>query len=1005
MRPISDTIAKIRSIIEDNASASEAEMSLVAGEYAEACAKAQRRLQDCMQLMGQGLHTEAIYIAESSPPLLDMLGLLDYEGSQQWREFAAAQGYPVPKAFNGEQIQALDQQYSQSATLEPLIANYRKLCVKQSPASERIAALRRIRAADPDNANWPRDLESLEMTRFKEIAMLFAKQRDRLTEVAAEEVVAELKDSRLLSSPPPALVAQAESLYLELRQRRFDKTSRELAAKANDAYVAMEAGVATAALKQLDALAAREELEILAEVTKSLGDTRQWCEEKAEQAMKAAQFSRDGMKMEKLLENEASSAELARQLKVLEDYGMDLPGELGERSRAAVRGQLAEEQRRRRLRIACIAAGILVFVAGVAIAAWFSWDHSERTRIAGEINRTVEQMDVEGGTRLISQLKSSSPGRVSQKEIAKAIVAFEKMQGNEQTREKELKESLARVATMELDDPMLQRLMDKARKLATTVPDQRLLVLAETELLGRRQLLRKEADDRLMPQIERIAEGYDKLRKADGAVNIRAAAAQVETLLAMGEAEAGASTQLLNKVKDFRQRYQIELKHADELEQQAKKRKEQYAAIQQDLKAARGKLPDVEAYLAAVKTVEQKYPGNPAAGASAQWEPLIAAYSSVVSVNQAVRKAQAVRPPTLLAGSPQYMAELQKHLSQVKGDASCPYNAALVYAKSRLDFLADFDKRVADLQEKLAHPLISQVNEATVRNAEGVKVRFYLPRSEKSLGSGGSLSFTAYDAQHRTQQKLMSAAVVSEPKLAAHCELAAEISKRLLEAREKSDWCSSLPEILALTCSFKNANPGAQALLLQSLVELDQACGEPCQLTPRLKKQLAAVNPEPVIFLAPSDDKKITDSLDAIGQRMAAVEPLIKTHCTGKTLQTQREFMQAQLAALLRPLALSAVVGVNESGELTVQSLGAGHSEYWALVKQDGQVVFKVVATAAKGQAPTWLDARSPMPAGQVLLSPEDSLSTAGMQKTYASAWQASGGPAAWPVNFSEVGK
>src|SRR5947209_8095987 len=69
-------------------------------EFNELCNLAEVRLRRCEDYLRRGLIGEAIHLAEVEPPLLDVVGALDFHGREQWTEVLNMYGLPVPAPVN-----------------------------------------------------------------------------------------------------------------------------------------------------------------------------------------------------------------------------------------------------------------------------------------------------------------------------------------------------------------------------------------------------------------------------------------------------------------------------------------------------------------------------------------------------------------------------------------------------------------------------------------------------------------------------------------------------------------------------------------------------------------------------------------------------------------------------------------------------------------------------------------------------------------------------------------
>ena len=344
MGTTTDLVRQIKSFLEGGVEVSADAVAAMAREYARLCSDARRRLSECAQLLARGQRGEAIYAAEAPPPLLELMGELDFPGAAQWRDYAAQSGLPSPPPFDTAMIQLLESEYGQQAAVEPLVNLYRKLSVKGGPLRDRIAVLRRLRSADPGNPNWPHDLEVLDVGRIKEIA--HALRGRPPTEEEADEYLRDLTDNGLTVRPAAALLQKVAAFRQQLKSDRFEATARRMAVDVHDACGAMDYSAVVSGLNRLEDLAAREGLPVPLAVEDSLADARAWADQTRQGMEEDEQFRRvwqvvvdqiaaagaPGGRVDKA----RRADELSQALFVAETFGRELPAGLADQARAAV---------------------------------------------------------------------------------------------------------------------------------------------------------------------------------------------------------------------------------------------------------------------------------------------------------------------------------------------------------------------------------------------------------------------------------------------------------------------------------------------------------------------------------------------------------------------------------------------------------------------------------------------------------------------------------------------
>ena len=192
------------------------------GELNELCGVADVRLRRCEDYLRRGLVGEAIHLAEVEPPVLEVVSALDFHGREQWEEILNMYGLPAPPRVNLSRAAALNQAYELHRTLEPLLREYRRLCISRSPLGERMSVLRDLARRDPGNSSWNDDLAACEAPALAEMTQAVNKALPR-GDLAALSAIAQHLQGGTWSSPqavPLMQQVQAEVQALRSKQAR-----------------------------------------------------------------------------------------------------------------------------------------------------------------------------------------------------------------------------------------------------------------------------------------------------------------------------------------------------------------------------------------------------------------------------------------------------------------------------------------------------------------------------------------------------------------------------------------------------------------------------------------------------------------------------------------------------------------------------------------------------------------------------------------------------------------
>jgi hypothetical protein len=134
----------------------------LAGDYAAACHSANLRVQQCEAMIKAGDRPQAIQLAETAPVLLDLVTLLEFHGSDEWRAYCQQNSLPAPDRIDPRSVKVLNDCYAQGITSDhPLYAVYRR-SVLQRNDEEALKTLQSITRLNPADTNAASELARLD---------------------------------------------------------------------------------------------------------------------------------------------------------------------------------------------------------------------------------------------------------------------------------------------------------------------------------------------------------------------------------------------------------------------------------------------------------------------------------------------------------------------------------------------------------------------------------------------------------------------------------------------------------------------------------------------------------------------------------------------------------------------------------------------------------------------------------------------------------------------------
>src|SRR5277367_2800665 len=141
---------------------SDTQTAKLAQDYADLCRAANRRLEQCALMIEAGQFLQALQLAETPPPLLDMITLLAFRQAAEWRTYCQAHQLPWSEPFYDKYVRLLNSAYGKGiAGDHPFYRDYRRAVLKNDDARA-LPILRVIARMNPADQNTKDELKRLE---------------------------------------------------------------------------------------------------------------------------------------------------------------------------------------------------------------------------------------------------------------------------------------------------------------------------------------------------------------------------------------------------------------------------------------------------------------------------------------------------------------------------------------------------------------------------------------------------------------------------------------------------------------------------------------------------------------------------------------------------------------------------------------------------------------------------------------------------------------------------
>lgn len=999
-----ELIQKLRMASDGALRASADELEALAAEYRSHCLDALKRLDEVSDCLAQGQRAQAIHLAESPPPLLDVIGTLDFNGVEKWRAFASDKGLPLSPEFPSAKIQAIEDAYGRNEALQPLQQAYQRANLKGSPPSERIDIVRRIRALDSANPAWEKELTALEARLFREISDRLS-HPERIEEDEAKRMVQELTNEQLLSEPTSGLVERARELHLKLKTKRVRRAMRRMVDLVNADYGAMALEPLSRGLDQLDSLSSLEQVPVPNGFLTEIEEAKAWRAEQERIQQSEIDFRKHVQGLGIMLDQEATAAEVRKQVRVVKRFDRDVPGALAERAESYLAGlELAEEQRRRSKRM-LIGAAVVLAVLAVGLVVWVTLERQELSRTVAQITIYRESMDFDGGHRFLATIEAESPRLARHPAVLQARKDLERVEDRERVRARRLAGILDQSAELDPLDAEQRTLLADAERLVRLEEDRELFAARKARVDAAVSECSAQAVQEAKRLLARADTLYKDLRGTDQPEVMRPLLSSLGEALDDARSLAHLPGDMIGVIKDYRTRLTAEGDRATKLEIEAKEAELRFQKAQSVLRMARNALlSDPEGYAKTLSDHRPEFPDVPEFQQLGRWTPVFEEYLRVVAFGKEMSRflRDCKRSKLLpLLPSPQAFAKLQAELPE--GIPSL-YARFLEQQEQRwpgyVDTDADDLKRIT---ETLSHELIVGLHQLTVTDKGGGQTVYYTARTPEREETEHGVAIQVYlDRTFKLRQKSWDKkrCTVSGTVPATHCQMGQSVLKQLESSFRTPDWRPFAPGALSSLVQLEGASPWPQAVMINALVQFDKNTRNSLRLPETLQDDIRRLSESRIHFWIP-DDPEVNGDLRALATRLGLLRPKVENHL--KQIDEAWISRMFELAALCRPLVFSAMVTCEAGSEKpAVAPIEVGKSsypEYWSINAGADRMEFQIVAFRQPSGDLEIVDRAGVVP-GQPLLSPADGTLTAEhFQELCKMVGRPTGRLSLWPTN------
>jgi hypothetical protein len=387
----------------------------LAGDYAAACHATNLRLQQCEAMIKAGDRPQAIQLAETASNLLDLVTVLEFRGSDEWRGYCQQNSLPVADRIDARPVQTLNECYASGITTDhPLYATYRRAVLSRND-EEALKVLQSITRLNPSDNNAASELARLD-------AKVLAAKLQHLA-------------GSLAGAEPALLVAEIETVEAFGFKSKPDGEVWRQAQAIRCEYLLEETATLKSNSRWLDALTKidlihrlQEEfkVELPAAALKQLDNLETWARGEQEKDKKEREFKSLLAELHHRIHQSEEKDTSARYVELpemrddyegmhkvwrsLTDFTRPIPEEAASSFRKRSALLEAEIARRTAIRRRIIFAGsAVVLIVGVVVA-WFVLGQMKSRNFSRQLQEAINQRQVQAVDNLLERARHEKLG-------------------------------------------------------------------------------------------------------------------------------------------------------------------------------------------------------------------------------------------------------------------------------------------------------------------------------------------------------------------------------------------------------------------------------------------------------------------------------------------------------------------------------------------------------------------------------------------------------------------
>jgi hypothetical protein len=436
---------RIQNVIEDFHEPSDAELDQLYTEYCNSVDQVNVELAECDALLDRNQPNDAIQRADRTDllELVASLGLPDRDG---WEDYLEEKDKHPPPRLSVEAAGRLQKCYGPAKAREPLLRQFRRQSLAQSPLRSRLNLLWQLHENDAQPETWEKDIIEFQKARLNEVS----KEADEANNSGdlrwLNRLYKELRNPNWFGERDKKLIRRTGENILQRRAESARKQLPKILEEMRDAEAGGRDNIKRGRelRKQLDKALEFANLTEESDLYERAREAVEWIEEiEAEDAQQATykslknelQHTLDRVADTKRHSERSQLREFLRQLEQkLGAFDEGVPPEMQKRLNSTYEDQDIEDSRRFALRIALTVTAVCA--AGVLMFFGLQWRNAQQelAKHERELAAMVKRQDFSATEKYMQRLKIEKPHIFEQPSIQSEYATHFKNQAAEEQR-------------------------------------------------------------------------------------------------------------------------------------------------------------------------------------------------------------------------------------------------------------------------------------------------------------------------------------------------------------------------------------------------------------------------------------------------------------------------------------------------------------------------------------------------------------------------------------------